>query len=203
MTLSQSARASLAARTRGNERRNRIPLSALRDRVERRVNDQLNDCRLLFQRIQALESEILLREQRLSQDEQYIKQMEHDLENCRAQIFKSIPTYEVTDARISEELNLLRANLANWVEELPDLNGFTDTFWNTLTGLDVFPLNDPWPLSWPVEPTSAQTEIITKIIFGHFFNELFPMLLPAMPLEDQRLLERLQCGIDDLEPKKG
>lgn len=180
-----------------------MSLNSLINRVEGRMRDQLNDSRRLFQQIYALENEVHRKEQRLWQAEQHIKQTEHDLENCRAQIFRSLPTYEVTDVRISEELNRLRANLANWLEELSDLNAFTDAFWNALRDLDVFPLNDPWPHSWSVERVSAQTEIITKIIFSHLFNKLFLVLLPAMPLEDKRLLECLQRGMDGLEPKKG
>lgn len=53
------------------------------------------------------------------------------------------------------------------------------------------------------ECTSAQTEIIKKTIFSYLFSELFSVLLPAMPVQDQQLLERLQLRIDDLKPRKG
>lgn len=146
----QSARAKLFNRARGSDNKDRMSLNALKNRIKRHMKEQLNDTSLLFQQIYAHENEVLHKEQQLRHAEQQIMQTEQDLENCRAQIFKSLPTYEVTDARISEELIRLRANLANWVEELPDLNAFADAFWNALSELNVLPLGDPWPHSCPV-----------------------------------------------------
>lgn len=178
-------------------------LEALFIKGERRAQNQQEDMHRLRQHFQTSRAIISKKEYELRQAKRRITHLEEELNDCRAQVFRSIPVYEVSDTMLSEEFRALRENLANWVEGLPELTTFTTGFQLALEHFQVFALSKPWPSSFPVAAAEAQSEIIQRVAFQHLFNELFCEMLPAAPSSDQSLLENLQNGMSRLEPKKG
>lgn len=121
-------RASLSPGNRCNNVANLKALGALLEKAQLRTIDQYKDNQVIWEHLRNVRDEISQKEQKLLQAKEHIKQLETDLDSCHAQLFRSIPTYEVSDATISKEFTRLCENLTNWVEVLPEVVAFTDTF---------------------------------------------------------------------------
>ena len=157
-------------------------METLLEKGKLRAQGQQEDNLLIFQHFHRIQHELSQKERELQQAEEYIKQLETDLDSCHAQIFRSIPTYEVSDATISEEFTRICENLTNWVEVLPEFTISRDTFQDVLKEFELHYLVDEFLIE-SQDLILAQSEIISRVIFQHLFNELFRVWLPgASPL---------------------
>lgn len=152
------------------------------------------DSQALGDELANMQDSIHQKEFELQQAKERIQKLEADLDDCRNQILRSIPTYEISDAWISAEFTKLSEGVSNWVEGFPDILHFPRTFNSTplhIRGdVDMFPqgLN------------SAQTEIMTNFIV--LWKRLFQPFLVALSSSEAQLLKRLYHNMYNVEPKK-
>ncbi|XHG03294.1 hypothetical protein AWENTII_006609 [Aspergillus wentii] len=105
--------------------------------LQRGYNEQLNQLgknfqhavdQLVAQQHSWLRESLAQKESELRKANRRILKLEDELDDCHAQIFRFIPTYEISDATISNEYIQLRENVSNWMEGLPDITRFADTY---------------------------------------------------------------------------
>lgn len=140
-----------------------------------------------------MQSEMNQKDQKLQKTRKRIHHLEAELDACRTQIVKSIPTSGISDTSIMEEYSLIRDNFSNWIEGLPEIHNFTS---------DLERLNLP-PKEYPEGAAAAQSEILTFVMFEHLWMEVFNVKIFGASPEEQYFLEKLHRGIHFLEPKKG
>lgn len=127
---------------------------------------------------------------------QRIKYLETELDECRTQIFKSIPIHGVSDTWILGEYSLLRENISNWVEGFPEIDNFTleiKRHYMPIRGL---------PASFSEGFSAAQSKILTQYSFGNLWDQMFNKLNFGAPPQDLQFLESLRHGLDLMEAKK-
>lgn len=140
-----------------------------------------------------MQDEMKQKDQELQRTRQRIHHLEAELDAFRTQIFKSIPTSGVSDTSIMEEYCLLRDNLSNWIEGLPEIKNFAS---------DIARAGLP-PKEYPEGAAAVQPEILTQIVFECLWMEIFGVHIFGASRQELALLEKLHCGIHLLEPKKG
>lgn len=133
------------------------------------------------------------KDQELQMTRQHIHHLEVELDACRTQLVKSIPTCGISDTSIKEEYCLLRDSFSNWIEGLPEIKNFeSDIEWANLP-----------PKEYPEGVAAAQSEILTFILFKYLWLNIFNVQIFGASRGEQALLGKLRRGIDLQEPKKG
>lgn len=132
------------------------------------------------------------KDQELQRTRQHIHHLEAELDACRTQIVKSIPTCGISDSSIQKEYCLLRDNFSNWIEGLPEINNFESVQWDNLP-----------PKEYPEGAAAAQSEILTFIFFKCLWMNIFEVQIFGASRGEQALLGKLRRGIHLQEPKKG
>lgn len=133
----------------------------------------------------------------------HIQQLQKQLDDCRAQILRFVPTGQISDKNISEEVETLYQGLFNWVASLPDIIGF-GTMWPIIyhgrkQQGNTFTYNVSVYSEIVVQ---AQSELLAHALFCHVYHHLFkPSFLGASEW-DRSLLEKLLAHIRQIEPKK-
>lgn len=133
------------------------------------------------------------KDQELQMTRQHIHHLEAELDACRTQIVKSIPTCGISDTNIREEYCLLRDNFSNWIEGLPEIQNFA----SDIEGAGL-PARE-----YPEGAAAAQSEILTFILFEYLWIRIFHVHIFGASREEQELLGKLLHGVHLLEPKKG
>lgn len=149
------------------------------------------------------EDDLLQKELELQQAKERIQQLEKDLDNCRAQVFESIPAFEVSDTSILEGLTTLRESLSNWVEGLPEISQFQSTWELATRDFNVTSHISATPGIFPQGFSASQTEILEQWLFLELLLGLFETVLVGASPSDSDAIETLCDGIHRLEPKKG
>lgn len=129
----------------------------------------------------------------------HINYLEAELEECHAQIFKSLPIDGVSDTWIMGEYSLLRENISNWLEGLPEIDNFL--FEIKMKRDDIAIRGSP--ALFPEGFAAAQSEVLTHIISKYLYNQVFEVLVFGAPPADLQLLESLHHGMSFLKPEKG
>lgn len=70
------------------------------------------------------QNEIYQKNDELNRARRHIQSLEVVLEDCRKQVFKSIPTNGIGGADISHEYSILQESFSDWVEGLPEMDDF-------------------------------------------------------------------------------
>ncbi|KAL1969790.1 hypothetical protein VTN77DRAFT_7299 [Rasamsonia byssochlamydoides] len=145
---------------------------------------------------------LVQKELELQQAKERIQQLEKELDNCRTQVFQSIPAFDVSDAWILEELTTMRENLSNWVEGLPEIFRFRNAWEIVVEDRALISHIRARPGMFPQGFSRAQTEILAQCLFRVLLSDLFEVVLVGTSPDECRVLENIQNGIRCLEPSK-
>lgn len=127
----------------------------------------------------------------------HINCLEAALDECRTQIFKSLPTDGISDTCIREEYSFIRENLSNWVEGFPEIDSFASE-------IKKYKMRSRGSPAWfPEGLAAAQLEIVMSIIFNSLWLRVFTVLVFSASPSDLGLLEGLYRGMHLMKPEKG
>jgi hypothetical protein len=155
------------------------------------------------QSLEHIQGDVLQKEIELQKAKERIERLEKELDECRTQVFGSIPSFEVTDASILEGLTTLRWSLSNWVEGLPDIQNFQRAWQNTVRNHHWMSRLRAEPDMFPDGLPAAQSELLEQWLFSILLRCVFEVVLVGASSSDLRVLQGLQDGIHRLEPRKG
>lgn len=134
-----------------------------------------------------------------------LRQKEMELQECRDQIPRAIDTFQVSDSQILDAFVLIRDSLCNWIEALPEINGFEGSWkridWKMKSGTSSGLLQLQVGLQGPLD--SVQTEIMERDIFRIIWENIFEHTLPGATHGQQLLLDKHMDQVRLLMPPKG
>lgn len=167
---------------------------SLTDSIKQTTGHLQRNYRRILQIVPQVTNEIDQEWQRLTR---YINYLEAELDECRTQIFKYLPTDGISDTCIREKYSLLRDSLSNWVEGFPEIDSFTSEMEEYDMRIRASPALFPEGLA------AAQLEILTLITSGNLWLSIFTVPVFGAPQSDLALLQGLYHGMHLLEPEKG
>lgn len=169
-------------------------LAQLSDGIRQTTGSLQQNHRCMLQTIPRITHEI---DQEWHRVTRHINCLEAELDECRTQIFKSLPTDGISDTCIREEYSFLRENLSNWVEGFPEI----DSFASVMKKYRIRPRGSP---AWfPEGHSAAQLEIMILIIFNSLWLRVFTVLVFSASPSDLGLLGGLYHGMHLMKPEKG
>ncbi|PKY02864.1 hypothetical protein P168DRAFT_306082 [Aspergillus campestris IBT 28561] len=136
---------------------------SLRNELEQNYNS-LVDC---------YETQLTRKDRGLQEAEDRIRYLEKELSGCRTKLQNYVSDYQISDAKVQEDLRILRDNISNWVENFPDIANFEEFFERHISEEVLHKLMPGWAHSFPNGPEDVQMELMTSRIFKVIWNCLF------------------------------
>lgn len=165
---------------------------SLRDKLEQNYNSLVN----------FYEKELTQKDRDLLEAEDRIRYLEAELSGCRIKLRNYVSDYQISDAKIQEDLRVIRDNISNWVETFPDIVNFQELFEKRISAEVLQNLMPGWAHSFPNGVDNVQMEIMTSRVFELIWNSLFRDSIVGEKTH-QKLISHLQEGMSYLEPRKG